>query len=632
MRSSSSHGNDAAAIGSVRSTRRTGELVASPAVWIGAVVMVSVVTRILLGSVRPSPWILPDELLYTELARAVADGGPPAVRGVTTVGWGVVYPILIAPAWALADDPVVAYHAMLAISAIVVSLAAIPAYLLARLFVRRAGAVAVAVGATLAPAMVTGVVMTENAAYPAFLLALWLIARTVRTPTVLGQGSTLLVIAALTLTRVQGAVLLPAFVVAAALYALTTEPGMRLRYVRRFLPTVVVSLTAVGVPALLATVLRRDVGWFGERSDTFENLSLGDIPRLLLFQTGDVVLLVVVLPAFATAVVAGMGLVRGAVEAHRLFASVAVPTVAAVLGSVAVVSATYEIDGSEDVNERYVFYVVPILLLGMALWIATGLARPRWSLSVVVGVAAVPALLPFDRLEIDASFYAPGLAIWVALPLPSLATGVVVACCGLALGLLFLRCPRERATTLWLITLVGMALVAAVTLVAHTNHARTAAASYGTNDWAWVDDAVPDGATVTILWDQRRSTASGRDRSQIRLERYFQLMLTEFFNPTIGTTYRLGASTIYEDHLPTRQARIGPHGIWLDERGRPLAARYVLAPCDLAVDGRRMAASSDGDLVLTRAADPVRVDVAPACGRIPGRKGTGGPQRPAMSR
>ena len=95
----------------------------------------SVLVRLAIGLATPSPWILPDELLYTELARAIADGGLPAVRGDATLGWGVVYPVLIAPAWALFSDPVAAYHASLVVNAVVMSLAAVPAYLLARLFV-----------------------------------------------------------------------------------------------------------------------------------------------------------------------------------------------------------------------------------------------------------------------------------------------------------------------------------------------------------------------------------------------------------------------------------------------------------------------------------------------------------------
>ena len=62
----------------------------------------------------------------------------------------------------------------------------------ARLVVERRAALLVAAGAVLVPTMaLTGSVMTENAAYPLFLTALWLMARAVRSPTLPAQGAAL---------------------------------------------------------------------------------------------------------------------------------------------------------------------------------------------------------------------------------------------------------------------------------------------------------------------------------------------------------------------------------------------------------------------------------------------------------
>ena len=110
---------------------------------LAAIVAVSTIVRAGIGLTVPSVWILPDEILYSELAKSIAAGGMPSVRGVPVFGWGEVYPTLIAPAWALFDDPVRAYHVALGINALVMSLAAIPAYLLARLFVSERSALLV---------------------------------------------------------------------------------------------------------------------------------------------------------------------------------------------------------------------------------------------------------------------------------------------------------------------------------------------------------------------------------------------------------------------------------------------------------------------------------------------------------
>ena len=77
-------------------------------------------------------------------------------------------------------------------------------------------------------------------------------------------------------------------------------------------------------------------------------------------------------------------------------------------------------------------------------------------------------------------------------------------------------------------------------------------------------------------------------------------MLTEFFNPSIGPVYRLDAPTITENHLPTRGARVDDSGAVVVEDGSQVAGGVVLTPCNLGVEGRRLAQSADGALVLWR--------------------------------
>ena len=73
-----------------------------------------------------------DEIVYSELAKNVAAHGQFLVRGVPSHGYGFVYPVLIAPAWRLFASIPDAYTAAKAINAVLMSLAAIPAYFLAR--------------------------------------------------------------------------------------------------------------------------------------------------------------------------------------------------------------------------------------------------------------------------------------------------------------------------------------------------------------------------------------------------------------------------------------------------------------------------------------------------------------------
>jgi hypothetical protein len=132
-------------------------------VWLGAIILVSIAVRVLLARRMVAPWIMVDELIYSELAKSAAAHGTFLIRGVPAHGFGFVYPALIAPAFRIASVPA-AYGVAKATGAVVMSLAAIPAYLLARRVVQPPLALFVA-GLTLAvPSMVyTGTLMTETA-------------------------------------------------------------------------------------------------------------------------------------------------------------------------------------------------------------------------------------------------------------------------------------------------------------------------------------------------------------------------------------------------------------------------------------------------------------------------------------
>jgi hypothetical protein len=284
----------------------------------------------------PSPWILPDEIVYSELARSIAAGGFPSVRGVPELGWGVVYQALIAPAWVAFSDPIQAYHAALVVNALVMSLAAVPAYFLARMFVGRPGSIVVAGMTVLVPSMAyTGVLMTENACYPAFVLAVFLIARAVRVPSKKNQALALVGLGIVALTRIQAMALVGAYLVAVVLYAWVGPGSERRPYLKRFLPTAVVSLLASFAP-MTTSVARGDgpTGWLGSRSGTFDHFHPHEIPQWFAFLVADLVLYVAVAPMAATVVMLGRGLSHRGSEPARLFAADALPTLVAILLSV----------------------------------------------------------------------------------------------------------------------------------------------------------------------------------------------------------------------------------------------------------------------------------------------------------
>ena len=70
-------------------------------VWLAGLVVASTAFRYALARRIAAPWIMVDELIYSELAKSFAATGHFLVRDHQTAAYGFVYPVLISPAWAL---------------------------------------------------------------------------------------------------------------------------------------------------------------------------------------------------------------------------------------------------------------------------------------------------------------------------------------------------------------------------------------------------------------------------------------------------------------------------------------------------------------------------------------------------
>ena len=166
------------------------------------------------------PFIMVDELIYSELGRSLADSRELLVRDVSSTGYGIVYPALISPAYAVFERLTDAYAAVKTLNALVMSLAAIPAYLLARRVVGQGLSLLAAVLAVSLPSLVyTGSVMTENAFYPVFLVTALLLTLVLERPTTARQVALLLAVGVAAATRVQAVALVPALLTAPLLLA-----------------------------------------------------------------------------------------------------------------------------------------------------------------------------------------------------------------------------------------------------------------------------------------------------------------------------------------------------------------------------------------------------------------------------
>ena len=154
-----------------------------------------------------APVVLCDEFIYANLAKNIAQHGHYQFRDVT-VHPSLLYPLLLAPAW-LARSMGTTYALAKGINASAMALVAVPVYLWGRRLVQPIYALLAAALTLLLPAFFfSGILMTEAAFLPAFVLATFALARMLERPTLLGQLAAFAAIALAVGIRVQGIVLL----------------------------------------------------------------------------------------------------------------------------------------------------------------------------------------------------------------------------------------------------------------------------------------------------------------------------------------------------------------------------------------------------------------------------------------
>jgi 4-amino-4-deoxy-L-arabinose transferase-like glycosyltransferase len=299
---------------------------------LAALIGLSVVIRFLYAIRDPAAWIFPDETVYAELAKALAYTGEFAIReNAGTNGLGVVYPILIAPAFALFDTVAAAHDAVKAINAVLMSLTAIPVYLLARRLVTRGLALTAAALSLAIPSLAyTGTVMTENAFYPVTATWALLLVRALERPTLGRQALLVVGIGVAYLTRAQAATFVPVLVTAILLVALLDHGRRFWRGLWAFRATWLL-LALGGVAVAVRQFARGDrlsdvLGAYIALKDY--SYDVADVSHWLLYHLAELVIFLGVFPFAAFLIVAAVGLRPSAPREQRVFAAAAVSLVA----------------------------------------------------------------------------------------------------------------------------------------------------------------------------------------------------------------------------------------------------------------------------------------------------------------
>jgi hypothetical protein len=578
--------------GQTSSASKAGELSNQRALaFVALITCASALIHVVVALVHPAPWITPDELIYSELAKSIAGGSLPSVRDEPTLGYGLLYPLIISPAWAIFGDPANAYIAAKVINALVMSLAAFPAFLLARRFVSAGNALLVATFAVFIPSMLlSGTLLVEPVLYPVFLLALFAFVASLQNPT---RRNQLLAIAAIGLAcsaKPLSLILAPAYVLAVLhLGFLDRRRGGTVRARLRTQSTALTALACIGGLAIAVPMLLGDAdAVLGVYGVVLRHIDFSGTLVWFIRHLAGLALYVAIVPFAASLAIVAATVTRRCDPRLEEFAAVATWTIGGTLVALGAYSskplagAAGYMPSEARLHERNMFVLVPLLLLGLALFTERrALVSRRLVRGALLVSVALPVLLPLEKLLNNANFQAFAVIPWSAgdlarfwpftfLPL------ALLACLALSSP------PASVALRSW--ALVGL-VFAVTTMSAHASmtFASQSASTVGIGeDTRWIDHALAaDSAdsNVVVLWiSPRGETDVGRAERTI--------WMSEFFNRSVGNVIEVGAPTPYE--LPHEDGHLHGGLVRLDSGGW-LQTRYVLAPCWVAIDGEVVA-------------------------------------------
>ncbi len=449
---------------------------------LAGIVLVSSVVRGFVAFASATAVYFPDEYIYSQLARSIAHGRL-TIRGTAAHFPALLEPILIAPFWRL-GDPLLAYRLTLVMHGVAISLAAIPAYLLAR----RLGAVRwqctmVALVTVAAPTMTWSAYVTADAiAYPLALGAVAVGVSALESGRARSQLAFLALAGLATFARVQYVVLPVAFLLA----VLIVERGHVVRAARRY----AVMLCTIALPAAagLAIGLNRILGYY--RSLLAFHISPLGLAHWIAVDS----MLIAFATGFALAPCAVSGLVGGlrstALPIERAFSALTVTFGALVL----VETAAYATNGSPRFQERYLVALMGLVPIAFLVGIRA-LARGRWlvvALSIVLFVCLVR--IPMTGYSaVSGKQDSPFLsAVFYIERLAGTATGgLLVSLAGAALLAVGAASTFKlvKPSVVLVLAIGALAFASIGAAIDDLDSARNARATYFDGSLHWADDA-----------------------------------------------------------------------------------------------------------------------------------------------
>jgi hypothetical protein len=452
-------------------------------IWLTGIVVASFAGRLVASAGRVVPFYFPDEYIYPSLARGFAEHGRPIIRGAAAHFPALLEPIVTAPIWLVTKNPETAWRLTQGLHALLVSLAAVPAYLIARkvglspVLALAVGALAVAIPDT----VYASSMLADPLAYPLVLAALCAGLQIIVDGSPRAQLAFVVFSALAVFTRIQYA----AVPVAVLLGALAADRFSVTRTIGRVWPSL---LLLGGSPALAFAVLgsHRVLGPYSHARHVFAPLSVlhwfARDAMLLAYSSGWVIV-----PGALVGL--AYALVRPRTRAEIGFGVTLLVLALALLVEAAQIANT----DSQRFQERYVFVLFPLLAVAFGLYVQRGLPR---RLPVVLISAAL--LLLAARIPLSGYAAAHGLddspTLWAVLRVEgALETGngalVVALVAGLLSGLATLVGWRRRGGVLALAVAIAACCALSAGAVSFDTKISDGVRHTLPSDMRWIDSA-----------------------------------------------------------------------------------------------------------------------------------------------
>ena len=537
---------------------------AHPHAVLGLIVVVSFAARLVAALAHSTPRYFPDEYIYSALARSIGQGSL-SIRGNPSNFPALLEPLLSAPFW-LSDNVEVAYRLTQGMHALVVSVAAIPAFVIARrLGLPAWQSLACAAFAVSVPGLLFASYLTADATgYTLALAAVAAALGVLDSPTRRGQVAFLMLAGLASFSRVQY-VVLPVALVATAILL----DGLPVA-LRKFRLTLIALATVALV--VLAGGGSRVLGYYHGVIDL--QVDLVEMARWACID----LMLVAFASAWVLAPAAVIGIAGGVRRSiDRRERAFAIFT-CAFGGALLVEAALYATNGSARFQERYLLALLPLVPVAACVgWRRLPRGR-RPMIAVACALLIVSMRVPLAGYTVGTGKQDSPFLLAVAHVEAALGHGggsVLVAVIAASLSLAALAGILRRSAA----PLIGLSVAIVVSLAASyaavredVSNGNAVLRQYAPANPSWVDAHGLRDVAVVITPGSNPALTS----------------LHLFWNKSLTTVMRLDGG-VPPDAFGTENLVVARDGLLL-ERGHPLRRPFFITEhgATATVDGARL--------------------------------------------